>query len=80
MTLLIRWCAGLGSIALAIWAINEPKAESIGAALGSLAVLLGTFIGRGRGGKNGQNQNVTGDSTAIQAGRDVNVRGSADRK
>lgn len=62
----------LGSIA---WMIYEPGFEPTIATGGSLITLISSFVGETKTKRKGsQNQELSGQSIGIQAGRDANVK------
>lgn len=71
MRVLLRIAATAALIACIIWAANKPGFDSICAALGAIAVLIGTFQAERKSARS-MTQTLGDNSTGIQAGNDVN--------
>jgi FtsH-binding integral membrane protein len=56
------------------WLISSPAYDSAVACVAALAALLSSFFLKREQKSESQNQNVSGSSVGIQAGRDANVR------
>jgi hypothetical protein len=73
MRIVIKLVLFTAFIACVVWATMKPGFDSVTAAI----VALGTFLGAlvvDKKSEATQSQNVGANSTAIQAGRDVNIR------
>ena len=68
----LRLAALLALVICFVWVIREPKFDSFAALAAAVVVVLGTFLTTREKSPN-QTQTAFSGSTAIQAGRDVNV-------
>jgi len=75
MRLIIRAISAIVFLGSIVWMIYEPGFEPALAVGGSLITLLSSFIGEAKAKRKGpQNQELSGQSIGIQAGRDANVK------
>jgi hypothetical protein len=70
--LLYKIATLLALIVTAVWAINKPAYDSIGAAVAALAAFACVFFVDQKNKSTGQSQEISSGGAGIQAGRDAN--------
>lgn len=74
MRLVAILASALATLIAFVWLVKSPGYDSGGASAAAVAALFSSFFLKRDSKSEGQTQQVSGSSTAIQAGRDANVR------